>query len=71
MSVTYTKPFGRGHTQEITVEVAPGVVIEHPFDDIRGGDYGRKHRTDDPETLAREIGEDLLGSGWTVQDGAA
>lgn len=68
MSARYTLPFGKGHTSEILVEAVKGMVIEHPSDTVRGSDYGRKHPTDNPERLAREIGEDLEAAGWTRAD---
>jgi hypothetical protein len=70
MSKTYTKTFG-SFTRGVTVEALADVVMEHPFDSSRGGGYGRKTPAADPQVLAREIGEDLLADGWTLQDGGA
>lgn len=69
MSETYTRTFGTTTVYGVTVEALPdaGVVMEHPFDSANGGGYGRKHPTDDPERLAREIGEGLVKDGYTRQ----
>lgn len=66
-SRTYVRRFGKDgqHEQGVTVERLPGMVIEHPFDDIRGGDYGRKHPTDNPRRTARAIARNLLAAGYT------
>lgn len=65
-SKTYSRPIGQnGHTQTVTVERLPGLVIEHPSDTIRGGDYGRKYPTRRPRTVARQIGRQLKAQGWT------
>jgi hypothetical protein len=64
VSDTYTRTFGTV-TYGVTVEALKDKVLEHPFDSARGGGYGRKTPADNPERLAREIGEDLTEAGWT------
>lgn len=68
MSVTYTKTVG-SFAWGVTVEALDGMVIEHPFDSSRGGGYGRKHPTGNPEGLAREIGADLEAAGYVRNAG--
>lgn len=60
---TYTKKMGPV-TVGRTISAVKGAVMDHPFDSSTGGGYGRKTPAEDPERLAREMGEDLLAAGW-------
>jgi hypothetical protein len=69
-SKTYVRRFGKNkqHEQGVTVHRLPGMVIEHPFDDIRGGGYGRKHPTRDVRRTARAIERGLLAAGYVLRE---